>query len=311
MLNQSNDEIEIIITENESGTRLDCFLSEMFSDVSRSKIQEMIADGRVLINNKETKNGYKLRIGDRVFIKREEREEIDKIEPQNIPLDIKYEDEDMLVVNKPFGMLTHPTAFEKKDTLVNALLYYTKGNLSDFNGEERPGILHRLDRNTSGLLMIAKNNEAHAFLSEQIKNKTAVRKYVAVVRGNIKTDEGIIDKPIGRHPKNVTKMAISEDGKSSVTHYKVLERFKGYTFLELRLETGRTHQIRVHLSSEGYPIFGDSVYGDKKACVKTHEQVLQAYFLCFTNFRKREIIRIEISYDEDVDKVLKYLRGNN
>lgn len=289
--------------------RLDTFITEMSENTSRSKIQTLIKNGNVLVNGKTQKSSYKINEGDVIDITAEDLASV-SIEPQDIALDIVYEDENMLVVNKPSGMLTHPTINERENTLVNALLYKYGDNLSDINGELRRGILHRLDRNTSGLLMIAKNNEAHEFLANQIKTKTALRSYLAITRGVIKNDNGIIDLPIGRNSKNPEKMAIVENGKPSITEYRVIERFQNNTYVELTLKTGRTHQIRVHLSYTGTPVFNDTLYGMKKPeKIKTQEQVLQAYKLRFTKPFTDEIIQLEIEPDEKISRVLKYLRG--
>ena len=215
----------------------------------------------------------------------------------------------MLVVNKPSGMLTHPTAIERENTLVNALLYHFGGNLSDINGVFRRGILHRLDRNTSGLLMIAKNNKAHEFLANQIKEHTITKKYRAVVKGVVEKDEFEIDSPIGRNPNQPHKMAVREDGKPSKTIVKILERFKDATYLELTLVTGRTHQIRVHMKSINHPVYNDTLYGAGQGKVKTEEQVLQSYYLRFTKPFGDEIIELEIEPDDKIQKVLKYLRS--
>lgn len=290
-------------------SRLDTFITEMSENISRSKIQNLIKNGNVLVNGKVQKVSYKINDGDVIDITSEDLSSI-KLEPQNIELDIVYEDENMLVVNKPSGMLTHPTINERENTLVNALLYKYRDNLSDINGELRRGILHRLDRNTSGLLMIAKNNESHEFLANQIKTKTALRSYLAITRGVIKQDNGVIDLPIGRSSKNPEKMSVVENGKPSITEYRVIERFQNYTYVELTLKTGRTHQIRVHLSYTGTPVFNDTLYGMKKLeKIKTQEQVLQAYKLRFTKPFTDEIIELEIEPDEKVCRVLKYLRG--
>lgn len=232
-----------------------------------------------------------------------------EIKPQNIPIEIVYEDENMLVVSKPSGMLTHPTALERENTLVNALLYKYGDNLSDINGEFRRGILHRLDRNTSGLLMIAKNNKAHEFLAEQIKNHAVTKKYRAIVKGVIKEDEFEINKAIGRNPNQPHKMTVREDGKPSKTIVQVLERFKEHTYIELTLITGRTHQIRVHMKSINHPVYNDTLYGAGQGKVKTEEQVLQSYFLRFTKPFGNEIIELQIEPDEKIQKVLKYLRS--
>ena len=301
----------IFIDENDENIRLDNFLSGIFSDVSRSKIQKHIKDGNVSVNDSVKKPAYMLKDGDKVEFEKFENEEL-KIEPQNIPLDIVYEDDNMLVVNKPSGMLTHPTSTERENTLVNALLYKYGNNLSDINGEFRRGIVHRLDRNTSGLLMIAKNNQAHEFLANQIKNHEITKKYRAIIKGNYNGDEDVIDLPIGRHPKAPHKMAvvpIKDGGKESKTILKVLERFKEATYVELTLITGRTHQIRVHMSYQKHPVYNDTLYGAGEGRVKTQEQVLQSYYLRFTKPITNEIIELEIQPDEKLNKVLNFYRN--
>ncbi len=300
-----------ITEENDEGTRLDSYLSALLPDISRSKIQSLIRSGNVCVQGMEKKPSYCLKQGDKVEIEIFESEEKIIIPPQNIELDIIYEDENMLVVNKPSGMLTHPTVKERENTLVNALLYKYGEGLSDINGELRRGILHRLDRNTSGLLMVAKNNEAHEFLANQIKNRTAVKKYLAVVKGNFKEDFGTLDFPIGRHPKFPEKMSVIEGAKPSVTAFKVIERFKEATYLELDLKTGRTHQIRVHLSHIKHPIVNDMLYGGGGFKIKTQEQVLQSYKLSFTKPFSSDIIELEIGPDEKIQKVLKWLKVNS
>ena len=296
------------IDENDENKRLDSFLSEITPDLSRSKIQNYIKSGAVKINGQDKKPSYILKEGDKIEFEVAEDEDL-TIKPQNIPLDIVYEDENMLVVNKPSGMLTHPTTIERENTLVNALLYKYGQNLSDINGEFRRGILHRLDRNTSGLLMIAKNNDAHEFLANQIKNHTLTKKYRAVVKGEYAKDTDVIDLPIGRNPNQPHKMMVRDDGKESKTIVKVIERFKNATYIELTLITGRTHQIRVHLAYKKHPVYNDTLYGAGKGKVKTEEQVLQSYYLRFTKPFGDEIIELEIEPDEKITKVLKYLRG--
>lgn len=298
----------IFVDENDENKRLDSFLSEITPGVSRSKIQSLIKNGGVKLNDEAKKPSYQLKENDKIEFELPQDEEI-KIEPQNIPLEIVYEDENMLVVNKPSGMLTHPTAIERENTLVNALLYHFGGNLSDINGVFRRGILHRLDRNTSGLLMIAKNNKAHEFLANQIKEHTITKKYRAVVKGVVEKDEFEIDSPIGRNPNQPHKMAVREDGKPSKTIVKILERFKDATYLELTLVTGRTHQIRVHMKSINHPVYNDTLYGAGQGKVKTKEQVLQSYYLRFTKPFGDEIIELEIEPDDKIQKVLKYLRS--
>ncbi len=298
----------IFIDENDENKRLDSFLSEMTPDLSRSKIQSFIKSGYIKVNNTAKKASYILKENDKIDFEIPKQETLN-IKPQNIPLEIIYEDENMLVVNKPSGMLTHPTTIERENTLVNALLYKYGENLSDINGEFRRGILHRLDRNTSGLLMVAKNNKAHEFLANQIKNHTITKKYRAIVKGVIDKNEFEINEPIGRNPKQPHKMMISTDGKQSKTLVKVIERFKDATYIELTLITGRTHQIRVHMSYIKHPVFNDTLYGAGQSKVKTEEQVLQSYFLRFTKPFGDEIIELQIEPDEKIKKVLNYLRS--
>lgn len=301
-----------ITDENDEDTRLDSYLSNLFSDISRAKIQSLIKDGKVLIDGKIKKSSYKLKSGEKINLEFEE-EELEKVyPPQNIPLEIIWEDENMLVVNKPSGMLTHPTTIEHENTLVNALLYKYGDNLSDVNGDLRRGILHRLDRNTSGLLMIAKNNKTHEFLADQIKEHLVVKKYLAIVRCAFKEEFGTINIPIGRHPTQPHKMGVVKEekgGKPSVTEFKVLTQFNDATYLELNLKTGRTHQIRVHLSYLKHPIINDSLYGAGPFKVKTQEQVLQSYKLEFTKPFSEERIELEIEPDEKIKKVLSYLKS--
>lgn len=299
------------IEESDENKRLDLFLTDTFNEISRSKIQSMILKGNVRVNNLVKKNSYKLNISDKITVQMAEEAETVLIQPQNIPLDIVYEDENMLVVNKPSGMLTHPTSTEKENTLVNALLHKYGENLSDINGEFRLGIVHRLDRNTSGLLMAAKNNEAHEFLAKQIKEKSAVRQYLAVVQGDFQTSEGIINLPVSRHPKHPHKRAVTKDGKLAITEFEVIQGYKGYTYLKLTLQTGRTHQIRVHLSHLKHHVINDSLYGACTFPVKTQEQVLQAYRLVFTKPFSHEIIELEIKPDEKIRKVLNYLQDRS
>ncbi len=290
--------------------RLDTFLSKQDIFSSRSQVQNLIKKNQVYVNGKMQKGSYSVREEDLIEVELSDEFNV-IIPPENIVLDIVWEDDDILVINKPKAMLTHPTVKETTGTLVNALLYkYGYDGLSDINGVMRPGIVHRLDRNTSGLLMVAKNNKAHQHLAEQIKIKSARRNYLAIVHGNFENQTGTIDLPIGRNPNHPEKMAVEENGKPSVTHYKIIEQFKGYSYVELELETGRTHQIRVHLSYTGHPIVNDSLYNPNSLKVKTQEQVLQAYKLKFTALKNDDIINLEISPDEDIEKVLKYLRSN-
>ncbi len=297
-----------ITEEDDTNLRLDNYLSELFDNFSRSHFQNLIKTGEILVNNSIKKPSYKTKLGDKIEVEYKEAEE-KKIVAQNIPLEIVYEDENMAVINKPSGMLTHPTELELENTLVNALLYKFGENLSDANGYFRRGIVHRLDRNTSGLLMIAKNNETHEYLANQIKERLIEKKYLAIVKGSLKQDLGVIDYPIGRNPNQPSKMAVVEGGKPSLTLFKVLERFQDATYLELDLKTGRTHQIRVHLSHLHHPIVNDSLYGGGSFKVKTQEQVLQSYKLKFAKPKSNDIIELEIEPDEKIKKVLKFLQS--
>lgn len=297
-----------ITDENDENLRLDNYLSELFDNFSRSHFQKLIKNGKVLINGEIKKPSYKIKLKDKVQVEAIE-EEKQIIIPQNIPLKIIWEDENMAAINKPSGMLTHPTELEKENTLVNALLYKYGENLSDINGYFRKGIVHRLDRNTSGILMIAKNNKAHEFLAEQIQKRLVEKKYLAIVKGVIEQNEGTIDFPIGRNSTQPHKMAVVEDGKPSLTEFKVLERLNNATYLELDLKTGRTHQIRVHLSHIKHPIINDTLYGGGGFKVKTQEQVLQSYKLTFTKPFSSDTINLEIEPDDKIKHVLKYLKG--
>ncbi|NLF82898.1 MAG: RluA family pseudouridine synthase [Candidatus Gastranaerophilales bacterium] len=298
-------EIRLEVELDEAGTRLDVYITRLLPDFSRSRVQRLIdEDAAVLVNGKPSKNSFRLSEGDEVVINVPEARELE-LTPEDILLDIRYEDENMLVVNKPAGMLTHPSAIEREHTLVNALLYYCKGNLSGINGVMRPGILHRLDRETSGLLMIAKNDFAHRVLSDQIRTREAKRSYYAFVEGVMKEDSGVINKPIDRHPTQKHKMAVVEGGKHAITHWKVLQRFEKATLVEATLDTGRTHQIRVHFSHINHPVIGDPLYGARESKVKTTGQALQAYRLSFIKPGTDERITIEIDPDEDIKKLLR------
>ena len=302
----------LIIDENTDETRLDLYLAEIYDGISRSKIQSAIKSGKVLINGTVKKPSYILRENDRVEFENLVDESVLQVEPEDIPLEIIWEDENMAVVNKPSGMLTHPTTIENSGTLVNALLFKYGQNLSDVNGEFRRGIVHRLDRNTSGLLMIAKNNKTHEYLATLIKNRELTKKYHAVLVGNYPRDNDVISDPIGRNNVNPKKMAVRPDGRPSVTKLKVLERFgNDATYVELNLVTGRTHQIRVHTSFKKHPVYNDTLYGAGQGKVKTEEQVLQSFYLKFAKPFSAEIIELEIQPDEKLEKVLKYFRNRS
>ncbi len=254
---------KLLFKAEEDNLRIDKFLTASLNDFTRSRIQKLIDGELVTVSGKAVKASYKLKAGEEIEVVIPDAQSLDAV-GENIPLDIVYEDDCMLVVNKPQGMVVHPAAGNYSGTLVNALLYYCPDTLSGINGEKRPGILHRIDKDTSGLLLVAKNDIAHQGLSEQIKAHSLKREYRALVWGNIKEDSGTIDAPIGRHPTQRKKMTITDkNSKNAVTHYEVLERFSGYTYISCRLETGRTHQIRVHMSSKGHPVVGDKTYGVK------------------------------------------------
>ena len=297
--------MKIIVDDLCEEKRLDSYLADYLKDFSRSNLANEIKKGSILINSKETKPSYTIKSGDVIEISIQNT--VLKIEPENLPLDIVYEDENMAVINKPSGMLTHPTTIETSGTLVNALLYKFGENLSDVNGEFRRGIIHRLDRNTSGLLMIAKNNKTHEYLVEKMKNHEISKKYLAVVKGVIDEEEFVINKPIGRNPNKPEKMGVYENGKESISEVKVLKRFKDATLIEVHLITGRTHQIRVHLSSIGHPVYNDTLYGFGKMKIKTEEQVLQSYKLSFPKPFSGEKLSFEIKPDEKIRKVLLFL----
>ena len=273
--------LDFVIAGDHSGERLDKYLSDQVENLSRSAASRLIEDGKVTVGEKAVKKNYKLADGDRITVLIDDPKPVD-ITPEDIPLDIVYEDEHLLVVNKPKGMVVHPAPGNDCGTLVNALMYHCGDHLSGINGALRPGIVHRIDKNTSGLLAVAKSDIAHAGLSEQIKAHSFTRKYLAICYGNIKENERTVDAPIGRHKIDRKKMCVTQiNSKPAVTHIKVLERYSGFTYIECRLETGRTHQIRVHLASIGHPIAGDDVYGPSKVITSLKGQCLHAYQLGF------------------------------
>lgn len=269
---------------HDSGMRADKFISTHMEEISRSYAAALLEDGRVMLENGEpVKKNYQVREGDVFTLSLPEAETLAAV-PEDLPLDIVYEDRDLIVVNKPQGMVVHPAAGNYTGTLVNALLYHCGGELSAINGVIRPGIVHRIDKDTSGLLVAAKNNEAHLALAAQLKERKAVRKYEALVNGRLKTD-GTVDKPIARNPADRKKMAVVQGGREAVTHYRILELYDRYTFVECTLETGRTHQIRVHMASIGHSIVGDPVYGSKKDQFKLNGQLLHAKTIGFVHPR--------------------------
>ena len=284
----NEQEIMLLAGTEDNGKRIDSFLCEKVEAFTRSRAQKIIEDGGVLVNDKLVSKSYKLCQGDRVCLTIPDNEDLE-ILPEDIPLDIVYEDNDLLVVNKPKGMVVHPAPGNYSGTLVNALLFHCKDELSGINGVNRPGIVHRIDKDTSGLLVVAKSDTAHLGLSQQFSVHSIKREYHAVVYGNIKQDNGTVDAPIGRHPIHRKQMAITyANSKNAVTHYKVLERFSGFTYVSCNLETGRTHQIRVHMSSLGHGLVGDEVYGPKKVIKKLNGQCLHAKVLGFTHPITRE-----------------------
>lgn len=296
------------ITDENSEKRIDRFLSEYFSEYSRSFFQKLIKEKQILVNKKEIKSNYKLNKDDMVEITIPDPEILD-VEPEDIPLDILYEDEDLIIVNKPKGMVVHPSAGHYSNTLVNALLYHCKDQLSGINGTMRPGIVHRIDQNTTGSLVVCKNDFSHNSLAEQLKEHSITRKYRAIVHGILKEDEGTIDQPIGRHPIDRKKMAINhKNGKHAVTHYRVLERFQNFTYIECQLETGRTHQIRVHMSSIHHPILGDDVYGPSKCPYHLQGQTLHAMVIGFIHPRTETYLEITAPLPTYFEELLCKLR---
>ena len=305
--NGISDEREIlIITENEAGQRADVALAAML-ELTRSNMQKLLDEGRAVKGTKVIKSNYKLKLGDEIIVTLPEPQPLD-VQPENITLDIIYEDEDVVVVNKARGMVVHPAAGNYSGTLVNALLYHCK-NLSGINGVIRPGIVHRLDKDTSGIMICAKNDAAHVSLSEQIQSKTAQRTYLAVVRGNIKTDSGVIETQIARDKDDRKKMAVVKDGgRNAVTEYEVVERFGKYTIVKCKLKTGRTHQIRVHMEYLGYPLVGDPKYSPMKTPFSINGQALHSLTLAFDHPRTGERMEFEAKLPEDLHKVVTRLR---
>lgn len=286
---------DLIYDDGES-RRLDVYVAEN-TEVTRSYAVTLIAENNVKVNGKTVSKNTKLKNGDTIEITIPEPKEYSAT-PENIPLDVVYEDNDLLVVNKPKDMVVHPAAGNLQGTLVNALLYHCGDSLSGINGVMRPGILHRIDKNTSGLLIVAKNDNAHLFLAEQIKEHSFTREYEAVVYGNLKDDSGTIDAPIARHPLKRKQMAIVSDGRNAVTHYTVIERFGDFTHVRLKLETGRTHQIRVHMASIGHAVAGDEVYGPKKVITKLGGQCLQAKKIGFIHPTTHKYMEFESDLPE-------------
>ena len=293
-----------------SGERLDAFVARTSEGLTRSAAQRLIEEGCVLRNGRPGKKNDKLNMGDEISVTLPEAKPVD-ILPKEIPLEIVYEDEDVLVINKPKGLVVHPAAGHQDDTLVNGLLFSHADRLSGINGELRPGIVHRIDKDTSGLLAVAKNDLAHTVLASQLKDHSMARTYEAIVCGNLKEDSGTVDAPIGRHPTDRKKMCVTQrNGKPAVTHWEVIARYRGYTHIRCKLETGRTHQIRVHMAHIGHPILGDSVYGRKKPELGQSSQCLHAGLLCFTHPRDGRPVMVAAELPEYFREVLKKLQPN-
>lgn len=300
-------QIRLEADESYMDERLDKFLSAVLPDQSRSYLQKMIKDGSVLVNGKAQKASYRMEDQDEVLVDLPELKE-PEIEAENIPLDILYEDDDLLMVNKPKGMVVHPSAGHLTGTLVNAVMYHCKDRLSGINGVMRPGIVHRIDMDTTGVLVICKNDKAHNHVAAQLKEHSITRKYRAIVHGVIKEEEGTVDAPIGRHPVERKKMAAGvKNGKRAVTHYRVLQRFRNHTYIECQLETGRTHQIRVHMASIGHPLLGDTVYGPAKNPLHLQGQTLHAQVLGLIHPSTGEYLEVEAPLPEYFEKLLKSL----
>ena len=290
------------------GTRLDKYLTEQIPDQSRSYIQKLLDDNFITVNGKSVKSNYKLRAGDAIAVEIPDAEELD-IEPEDIPLDIVYEDDDIIVVNKPKGMVVHPAPGHTSGTLVNALMYHCKDSLSSINGVLRPGIVHRIDMDTTGLLVACKSDQAHRVLSDKFKVHDIHRVYTAIVYNQFATDEGTIDKPIARHKTDRKKMTIDPNGRHAVTHYRVIERLKqNFSLVECELETGRTHQIRVHMASINHPLLGDEVYGPKQKPFATQGQVLHAGVLGFDHPITGEYMEWHAELPDYFQNILKKLR---
>lgn len=301
--------LNLTVGQEEKAVRIDRFLAEKYPDFSRSYLQKLLKDQAVSVEGRPVKANYKVQPGAEIRIEIPELEPLD-IKPEAIPLDILYEDEYLLVINKPKGMVVHPAAGHTEGTLVNAVMAHCGENLSGINGVLRPGIVHRIDKDTTGALLVCKEDSVHRDLAEQLKEHSIKRRYRAVVRGNLKEDEGTVEGPIGRHPTDRKKMAVNhKNGKSAVTHYRVLERFGQYTYVECRLETGRTHQIRVHMSSIGHPLLGDTVYGSARDPFHLQGQALHAMILGFRHPVTNDYMEFEAPLPEYFLKLLEKLRN--
>lgn len=296
----------VIVNENDKGKRLDIYIAENFNELSRTMIKKLIESNNILVNEKSEKVSYKVQANDNISIDVPEAKET-KLKAQEIPLDIIYEDSDIIVVNKPKGMVVHPANGNPDGTLVNAILSICKNSLSGIGGELRPGIVHRLDKDTSGLIIVAKNDKAHINMSEQIKERNVKKTYIALVRGNVPEEEATINMPIGRSTKDRKKMAVTKNGKQAITHFKVLKRYSKYTLLEIKIETGRTHQIRVHMAEIGYPVVGDAVYSNGKNEFGIEGQMLHAYKLEFMHPITNKHMELTAPLPQYFEEILKKL----
>lgn len=302
------EELCLKVEKNATNIRIDKYISDQVREQSRSYLQKLIKEGQITVNGSQVKSNYKIQEDDVVLIHLPEPEEPD-ILPENIPLDILYEDDDVLVINKPKGMVVHPSAGHYSQTIVNAVMYHCRENLSGINGVMRPGIVHRIDMDTTGAIVICKNDHAHQNLAQQLKEHSITRKYRAIVCGNLKEDTGTITGDIGRHPVDRKKMAVvQKNGKTAVTHYRVLERFGSYTYIECQLETGRTHQIRVHMASKGHPLLGDEIYGPAKCPFRLQGQCLHAMILGFCHPVSGKYIEFEAPLPDYFTHLLQNLR---
>ena len=301
------EKVVIKVTENET-KRLDIYISEAYKMLSRTAIKRLLEEEKIHVNGKVEKSSYKVKNGDNIEIEIPDAKET-KLEAQNIPVPVIYEDKDIIVVNKPKGMVVHPANGNPDGTLVNAILAMCKGSLSGIGGEIRPGIVHRLDKDTSGLLIVAKNDEAHIKMSKQIQDRKVEKRYIALVRGNVPDDEATIDMPIARSKVDRKKMAVDKNGKEAVTHFKVLKRYGNYTLLEIKIDTGRTHQIRVHMSYIGYPVVGDSVYSSGKNEFGIEGQMLHARYLKFKHPITGKELNLEAPLPEYFEKIIKQLES--
>ena len=297
---------EYKITKNEENIRIDKLISDLEKDISRTSIKRMIEEGTILVNGKEVKTSYKVSEGDNITINEEKPQEADLL-PQDIPLDIIYEDEDILIINKEKGMVVHPGNGNPDRTLVNAVMAKCKGSLSGIGGKIRPGVVHRIDKDTSGLVIIAKNDKAHINISEQIKNREVKKVYVALVRGIISENEAVINMPIGRSIKDRKKMAVSRNGKEAITEFEILKRYKDFTYIKLNIKTGRTHQIRVHMSEIGHPVVGDEVYSNGKNPFNVKGQMLHAKELEFVHPVTNKKVKFEAPLPKYFKNVLEEL----